>query len=217
MNTKPYVLLVAVDLEIGSQFVLHAALQMAHAHAPTDVHVVTVASPIVAVGNELAAAPFVAVSGVDTAGLARMVKETVDGFFGPPPHAADIRVTAHAAVGSPADEIVWLAAHLDADRIVVGTHNRKGISRVLLGSVAEKVTRLAGCEVTVVREKSHVSDARTPEIEPLCADCAKARQTSGGAQLWCQRHSEHHVQAHLYSSANRGPDAPPAWSSMTGT
>lgn len=74
MATKPFVLLVAVDLEIGSQFVLQAALQMARAHAPTDVHVVAVASPVMAVGNELAAAPFIALSEVDTAGLARRVK-----------------------------------------------------------------------------------------------------------------------------------------------
>ncbi len=217
MAPKPFVLLAAVDLEVGSQFVLQAALHMARAHAPTDVHVVAVASPVLAVGNELAAAPFIALSQLDTAGLARKVKETVDASFGAETERPDIHVIAHATIGTPADEIVWLAAHLDADRIVVGTHNRKGLKRLLLGSVAEKVVRLAGCEVSVVREKHHATEWRVPEIEPLCPDCAVARQTTAGAQLWCKRHSEHHVRAHLYSSGSRGPAGPTAWSSMTGT
>lgn len=216
MATKPHVILVAVDLEVGSQFVLEAALKMASAYAPTDLHVVAVASPPLAVGSELSAA-FVARDQIDTAALAKRVAESVDAFFSTRADRPDLRVIAHASIGGPADEIVWLAAHLDADRIVVGSHGRKGLSRLLLGSVAEKVVRLAGCEVTVVREKRHEPAARVPEIEPLCPDCASTRQTTGGARLWCTRHSEHHVRAHLYSSASRGPAGPEAWSSMTGT
>lgn len=43
------------------------------------------------------------------------------------------------------------AERVDADLIVVGTHGRNGIQRLMLGSVAEKVTRLAPCSVLVVR------------------------------------------------------------------
>ena len=38
------------------------------------------------------------------------------------------------------------------DLLVVGTHGRTGISRLLLGSVAEKLVRLADCSVLVVRQ-----------------------------------------------------------------
>jgi nucleotide-binding universal stress UspA family protein len=43
------------------------------------------------------------------------------------------------------------AERVDADLIVVGTHGRSGLERIMLGSVAEKVTRLAPCSVFVVR------------------------------------------------------------------
>ncbi|WP_277553520.1 universal stress protein [Halobaculum limi] len=54
-------------------------------------------------------------------------------------------------VGKPAAAIVEYAADNDIDHIVVGSHGRKGISRVVLGSVAEAVVRNAPVPVTVVR------------------------------------------------------------------
>ena len=56
-------------------------------------------------------------------------------------------------VGSPVDEICGLAKKYDADLIVVGTHGRRGVSRLLLGSVAEGVLRSASSPVLVVRQK----------------------------------------------------------------
>ena len=58
------------------------------------------------------------------------------------------------AVGHPADTIVRLAQERSADLIVMGTHGRTGLQHVLLGSVAEKVVRLAPCPVLTVRYKS---------------------------------------------------------------
>lgn len=54
-------------------------------------------------------------------------------------------------VGRPADRIVDFAAENDVDRIVLGSHGRSGVSRILLGSVAERVVRRASVPVTVVR------------------------------------------------------------------
>lgn len=51
--------------------------------------------------------------------------------------------------------IVEEAARLNADLIVVGTAGRRGLSRFMLGSVAEQVVRSAGCPVLVAREKAH--------------------------------------------------------------
>jgi nucleotide-binding universal stress UspA family protein len=64
-------------------------------------------------------------------------------------------ITCHVAAGSAAAEIVRFAAEYDADVIVVGTHGRHGLGRLLLGSVAEKVVRDAGCAVLVARRKKH--------------------------------------------------------------
>lgn len=51
----------------------------------------------------------------------------------------------------PAQGIVGYADEHDVDHIVVGSHGRTGVSRILLGSVAETVVRRAPCNVTVVR------------------------------------------------------------------
>lgn len=54
------------------------------------------------------------------------------------------------AEGSAAPEIVYQAARLSADLIVLGTHGRSGFERLVLGSVAEKVVRQAACPVLTV-------------------------------------------------------------------
>jgi len=54
-------------------------------------------------------------------------------------------------VGQPARIIVEYVETEDVDHIVMGSHGREGITRVLLGSVAEKVVRRSPVPVTVVR------------------------------------------------------------------
>ncbi len=56
--------------------------------------------------------------------------------------------------GNPRDMINQTAKELDADLIVMGTHGRHGISRALLGSVAETVVRSAPCAVLTVRMRN---------------------------------------------------------------
>jgi universal stress protein A len=56
--------------------------------------------------------------------------------------------------GVPYAEIVALATAERADLIVIGTHGRGGVNRALLGSVADRVVRLAPCPVLTVREPS---------------------------------------------------------------
>jgi nucleotide-binding universal stress UspA family protein len=56
--------------------------------------------------------------------------------------------------GHPATDIPRLAAELQADLVVVATSGRTGISRVMLGSVAEAIVRASPCSVLVVRIKS---------------------------------------------------------------
>jgi nucleotide-binding universal stress UspA family protein len=63
----------------------------------------------------------------------------------------DGSVERETVVGSPGNEIVAVAESKDVDHIVVGSHGRSGASRVLLGSVAERVVRRASVPVTVVR------------------------------------------------------------------
>ena len=54
-------------------------------------------------------------------------------------------------LGDPSTEIVDFAKEIAADLIVLPSHGRKGISRFLLGSVAERVVRLSPCPVLVIK------------------------------------------------------------------
>ena len=56
-------------------------------------------------------------------------------------------------VGSPAHEILNVAADAATDLIVISTHGRTGLKHVFMGSVAEEVVRRAPCPVLVVRER----------------------------------------------------------------
>jgi nucleotide-binding universal stress UspA family protein len=68
------------------------------------------------------------------------------------PRSTGLTVTTIIRNGIPHDEIVVLAAQKEADLIAIGTHGRGGLSRTLLGSVADRVVRLASCPVLTVHE-----------------------------------------------------------------
>jgi len=63
---------------------------------------------------------------------------------------ANDRVVRATAWGDPSDEILRYAREHDVNLIVCGTHGRRGWDRVVMGSVAERVVRLAPCPVLTV-------------------------------------------------------------------
>ena len=63
------------------------------------------------------------------------------------------RVTTKLLYGVPWDAIARETREPGYDVVVIGTHGRSGIKHVLLGSVAERVARHAGCPVLLVRAK----------------------------------------------------------------
>ncbi len=67
------------------------------------------------------------------------------------PRHANVPLVRRLVEGDPATEILRAAADVKADVIVMGTHGRTGLGRVLMGSVAEKVVRKAGCPVLTVK------------------------------------------------------------------
>jgi nucleotide-binding universal stress UspA family protein len=69
------------------------------------------------------------------------------------------RVTAVKSVGDPAVEVVEFAKETAQDLLVVGTHGRTGLRHALVGSVAERIVRRAGCPVLTVHPEGH---ARNP-------------------------------------------------------
>ncbi len=65
------------------------------------------------------------------------------------------RVDRVLRIGTPFVEIVRYAREDDIDLIVMGTHGHTGLVHALIGSVAEKVVRMASCPVLTIRPKGH--------------------------------------------------------------
>ena len=70
----------------------------------------------------------------------------------------------HVLEGTPSREIVEFAERGECDLIVMGTHGRGGIDRLLLGSVAEKVVRASTVPVLTVRIEGGDGDEAAGEV-----------------------------------------------------
>src|SRR5438477_4013892 len=88
----------------------------------------------------------------------------------------DLDVTTAMISGVPAHAICAYAERVGADLIVMGTHGRTGVSRAVLGSVAEAVVRHARCPVMSIPALEVVpAGARVPttNADGRCAVCTK--------------------------------------------
>lgn len=90
-----------------------------------------------------------------------------------------VRVLTHIRGGSPADELLHLSGELNADLVVVGTKGRRGLERLVMGSVAESVARNARCPVWIIRPKDHENLGQVPHIEPARGRAVPHRVTFG--------------------------------------
>lgn len=87
-----------------------------------------------------------------------------------------VQVEHRLVEGQGAQEILRQAAEIGADLIVMGTHGRTGLSRLLMGSVAGEVLHKAQCPVVTVKIPHPVSHAiQSPATEPAAT---KATPTS---------------------------------------
>ena len=66
---------------------------------------------------------------------------------------ARVRVRGFLLEGAPSEEIVRFARARRVEIIVIGTHGRKGLAKLFVGSVAERVVAAATCPVLTVRGK----------------------------------------------------------------
>jgi universal stress protein A len=74
-----------------------------------------------------------------------------------------VSATLEVAVGRPARVIADVARARGTDLIVMGTHGRSGFAHLVLGSVAERIVRVAPCAVLTVRDTSRIADAIAAE------------------------------------------------------
>jgi nucleotide-binding universal stress UspA family protein len=196
-----FVMVVGVDFSKTSDLAVERALELGSSTPVSEVHLVNVVRTYGAgVQLELPGSPgFTTMSMGDAAEQLRQYAEhRLAAFTGERKQLP--RIVTHVRLDAPAEEIAQLAADLEADLVIVGTHGRRGLSRVLMGSIAEGVVRLAPCTVLVVRPKAAVP---VPHIEPPCPDCVEARKQTQGQEFWCTAHRERHGQRHTYYSTDR--------------
>ncbi len=143
-------ILVGVDFSAGSEVAIKQALRVAR-HTGAELcllHVGVIPEQPVGVPDAMAttAAAYTRIVkdklAEDREALARM-RERVSG--------QGVEVSQALTDGFADTAIVRAATEMHADLIVIGTHGRTGIKRFLLGSIAERVVRLASCNVLVAR------------------------------------------------------------------
>lgn len=208
-NAKPYVIVVGIDYSKTGDLALSRAFEVATEKQNAEVHIVYVLQTL----GVLAPIEFgVGIGGPDPTMLAEASEQLrkysdkkLQEFKASEVAAGKTklfeRAVSHLRLDAPAHELAQLASDLEADLVVVGTHGRRGATRLLVGSVAEGVVRLSPCPVLVVRPK-HVEDTG-PTIEPPCPRCVEARRASGGKEMWCAQHRERHGRRHTYHQVDR--------------
>ena len=84
-----------------------------------------------------------------------------------PAERAQFRATTRVIFGTPARAIVDYAHENAINLIVMGTHGRGAVAHLLLGSVAERVVRIADCPVLTVRGTAAALATLSAETEPV--------------------------------------------------
>jgi nucleotide-binding universal stress UspA family protein len=192
-DSSPTQILVAIDYSEASTPVVEQALFIAQKHGSCTVHFLHVN------GFELA----------DESDQEGPRLELLEWLGARLPQTdeelAGISIITHEACGDPWHTIVQLASDLQIDLVVMGTHGRKGMRRIIMGSVAEAVSRHCGCSVLVVRPKVHAHPLAA--LEPLCGVCVAARIQSQGNVLWCHDHIARNDRRHAHYLRGSGQRA----------
>ena len=188
MSSQNTVYLAAIDATESAAHVVDVAAQMACAMGPAELHLIHVIDVPTA-------------DAVLTRAL-EIGRALLDEHCGRASQIFDGRVIGHLAAGEAWREIVQRAADLDVDLLVVGTADRKGLKRLVLGSVAEMVMRKAQCPVLIARRKDY--QGRVSQIAPACADCLELQRKTDRVQLWCEKHAGSHPKPHRHYELPEG-------------
>jgi nucleotide-binding universal stress UspA family protein len=133
-------IVVPVDLSQHSLNALDQALLMAD--SASQIHIVQVLYDTAATATEIPLSPFEM-----EAQLSETKKILIERFKGEKYRGLSV----HVSYGDPGTEIAKHAEDIKADLIVISSHGRRGWKRILIGSVAERVVRLAHCPVFVLK------------------------------------------------------------------
>ena len=142
--------LVATDFGAASESALNYGRELARTFG-ANLHVLhVIENPILWAGPESATVDFMAVQRDLESGARAALDKVVT-----PEDRDQLRAVTIVRTGPPALEIVGYANDVGADVIIMGTHGRGFIGHMFMGSVAERVVRIAGCPVLTVRHPEH--------------------------------------------------------------
>lgn len=166
VQSARYRVLAACDFTPLGNRVVSEAMRLCEAHPGAELHIVSVAAEH-ARGFLLPGQSAQVMSNIEAQEFARQhVALLVDDYLALGNRSSLEHVAVYVVGGNPSERIVALASSLDADLIVLGTHSRHGLERVLLGSVAQEVLRRAPCGVFVIRPRDFLDGEKLPEIQP---------------------------------------------------
>ncbi|HEX4337251.1 MAG TPA: universal stress protein [Polyangiaceae bacterium] len=200
-TAKPFTILVGVDYSEASALALERAMTEAAIRRPSRLHVVHVMPATQRPASTPGGSKLSPIDERRNHEFGEELRRFIGSVAAPtssPDGDLVEQVTAHIRFAGPADSIAQLASDLEANLVVVGTHGHRGLSRLLLGSVAAGVVRLAPCPVLVVRPVGAPDASKIPDIEPPCPRCVETRRATDGRELWCEEHRHHHDRRHTY-------------------
>ena len=133
--------LISIDPGESAAIVLHEAETFLKGFPDAEVHVFTVIDmALIAVGHD-----------TDESLMMSTMQRQADDLV---PIATKIfgekSFVFSSEVGYPVDEILQKVQSLHCDLLIMGTHARTGFNHLIIGSVAEKVLRLAGCNTLII-------------------------------------------------------------------
>jgi len=206
MSQVPLTIVIGLDYSDHSNVALEQGFELASGDKNAELHVVTVLSPGELAGPNVPKSVLLDVE-VASARLQRYIAQRWADFWKarlPRQVQPPTRVVSHVRFDQAAKGIVQLASDLSADLIIVGTHGRQGLARLLLGSVSENVLRLAACPVLVARPKLLISE--DTQIRSPCAHCLYEREHST-TELWCEEHRTDTGVSHTLRGLESAPEA----------
>jgi len=159
---QPKRILVGTDFSVGARAAVEAAVDLAKASGAELIlaHVVPISAFVGFAGAGGALA-------FDAAQLQRAVHAEAEQALRDEAariHALGVQVRTAILDGPAALELCELAKGSAAELVVVGSHGRTGIGRLLLGSVAENVVRHAPTAVLVIRQAPEASPSRSHQL-----------------------------------------------------
>ena len=193
-DSKPYVILAALAFDKTGENALREAARVAASRTRAELHLVHVlredsqptTREIVSLEKRIESAP-------------HEIQQYVERVYAQAPR----KIVAHVRTGTPANAILQAAVDVNADILVVGTHHRPMLTKLILGSVAEQVVREALCPVLVALEQDYAHIGMFEGLKPACEECKRVRRETSNASFWCEQHARSKAQPLVFDPSAR--------------